>query len=80
MIEQDNAVIINESFTLLPGLLVKWGVVLKQKYGYKAGKISRTRNWCQPIDGDKRLRMYFPNSEGKALLLADDKHKERQNS
>ncbi len=49
MIEQDNAVIINESFALLPGLLVKWGVVLKQKYGYKAGKISRTRNWCQPI-------------------------------
>ena len=48
MIEQDNALIINESFTLLPGLLVKWGVVLKQKYGYKAGKMSHTRTGVNP--------------------------------
>lgn len=65
MIEKDDAVIIDECLALLPGLLLNSGITLKQKCGYKAGKLSRTRNWCQLVDGDVQLQICFPNSQGQ---------------
>jgi hypothetical protein len=36
----------------LPALLAGRGLILKQKRGYKAGKLSASRNWCRIVDGD----------------------------
>ena len=54
MIEEEDAVTIDESLNKLPELLLDSNITLKQKNGYKAGKLSRTRNWCQIIDRDVR--------------------------
>ena len=45
--KEDDMAIIDECFRLLPEPLRSQGVTLKQKHGYKAGKLSATRNWCQ---------------------------------
>lgn len=65
MLEQEDAAIIDECLASLPGLLLNRGITLKQKYGYKAGKLYRTRNWCQFVDGDVQIPVRFPNSQGK---------------
>lgn len=66
MIEEEDAITIDESLTLLPGLLLDRGIGLKQKHRYKAGKLTRTRNWCQLIDGDVQSRVCFPSAQGQA--------------
>jgi len=65
MPEPDDAVVIDGCLAQLPALLLERGLVLKQKRGYKVGKLSATRNWCQLIDGDMPLRVMFPNYQGK---------------
>jgi hypothetical protein len=65
MLEQDDAAIIDECLASLPGLLVNKGITLKQKLGYKAGKLYRSRNWCQFVDGDVQIRVCLPNSRGE---------------
>ena len=62
MIEEDDAATIDESLTRLPELLLDRGITLKQKHGYKAGKLSRTRNWCQIIDRDVKSRVCSRNA------------------
>jgi hypothetical protein len=66
MIEEEDAVIMDESLTKLPDLLLDSGITLKQKNGYKAGKLSRTRNWCQIIDRGVKSRVCSPNAVGQA--------------
>ena len=61
----EDVAIIDHSLALLPKLVHDNGIVLKQKRGYKAGKLSATRNWCQLVDGDVPLRTSFPNSRGQ---------------
>ena len=65
MLTQDDKMQIDNLLIDLPALLAKVGLVLKQNVGYKAGKLSRTRNWCQLVDGDVSIRTHFPNIEGK---------------
>ena len=65
MQEEDTATI-DDSLTRLPELLLESGITLKQKHGYKAGKLSRTRNWCHIIDRDVKSRVRFPNAVGQA--------------
>lgn len=43
---------VDDSLADLPHLLVKERLALKQKRGYKAGKLSASRNWCHIMDGD----------------------------
>ncbi len=65
VIPENDAVMVDECFRLLPGLLLSRGITLKQKRGYKAGKLTATRNWCQLIDGDMYPRMCSPDSQGR---------------
>ena len=65
MMEQDDAVVIDESFRPLLEMLLSRGITLKQKHGYKAGKLTATRNWCQFMDADMHPRVCFPNSQGQ---------------
>jgi len=65
MLTQDDKMRIDNLLIELTTLLAKVGLVLKQKVGYKAGKLSRTRNWCQLVDGDVSIRTRFPSIEGK---------------
>jgi len=58
--QEEDVAIIDECLTQLPELLLDRGITLKQKHGYKAGKVSRTRNWCQTIDRDVKSRVRFP--------------------
>jgi len=62
---EDDAAIIDDSLTPLPGLLSARGLPLEQRQGYKAGKISPKRNWLQFVDGDVPLRVQFSNSRGQ---------------
>ena len=64
--QEEDAATIDECLTQLPELLLGRGITLKQKHGYKAGKLSRTRNWCQLIDRDVQPRACFPNTQGQA--------------
>lgn len=53
IIEEEDAAIIDESLTLLSNLLLYRGITLKQKRGYKAGKLTRTRKlwrYLRPTD------------------------------
>lgn len=65
MLQREDAAIIDECLASLPGLLLNEGITLKQKLGYKAGKLHRSRNWCQFVDGDVQIRVCFPNSQGE---------------
>lgn len=60
--QQTIASIDNWINTLVP-LLISRGITLKQKQGYKAGKLSATRNWCQIVDEGTSLPISFPNSQ-----------------
>jgi len=64
MITRDDALAIDESFGRLPEMLVGRGITLKQKRGYKAGKLTATRNWCHLVDRDMP-RVCLPNSQGQ---------------
>ena len=54
------------------------GLVLKQKDGYKAGKLSASRNWCHIIDTDSFTEMRTHNACGQlktwTLLARFDGH------
>ena len=63
--QEEDAATIDECLTQLPELLLGRGITLKQKHRYKAVKVSRTRNWCQIIDGDVQSRICFPNAQGQ---------------
>lgn len=65
MITEDMASSVDKSLAELPHLLSREGLILKQKMGYKAGKLLSKRNWCQFVDGDVQIRIQFPNAEGK---------------
>ncbi len=65
IIARGDVAIIDDCLALLPGLLLGIGLPLEQRQGYKAGKISGRRNWCQLVDGDVPLRIRFPNSRGQ---------------
>jgi len=65
MIENDDTAMIDKYLMPLPELLLRRGITLKQKHGYKAGKLYAKRNWCQLVDGDVQLPVYFPNSQGQ---------------
>lgn len=43
---------IDDALTEVATLLVRERLALKQKRGYKAGKLSASRNWCHIVDGD----------------------------
>ena len=53
------------SLVELPKLLAKDRLVLKQKRGYKAGKLSASRNWCHIIDTDSYPEMHTHNARGQ---------------
>lgn len=65
MLQREDAAIIDTRLASLPRLLLNKGITLKQKRGYKAGKLHRSRNWCQFVDGDVQIRNCFPNSQGE---------------
>ncbi len=62
---KEKAAAMDRLLAQLPALLSKRGLVLKQKHGYKAGKLSAIRNWCQFVDGDTRPSVCLPNSKGE---------------
>ena len=68
MLTEGEASTVDRSLTELPRLLFQAGLTLKQKFGYKAGKLSRTRNWCQFVDGDVQIRVCFPNTRGEVKI------------
>jgi hypothetical protein len=49
---EGEATAVDDSLAELPDLLVKGKLALKQKRGYKAGKLSASRNWCHIVDAD----------------------------
>ena len=63
--QREYTAIVDECLAQLPALLLERRITLKQKHGYKAGKLSRTRNWCQLVNGDVALRVHFPNNRGQ---------------
>ena len=44
-------------------ILLNKGITLKQKRGYKAGKLSASRNWCHIQDGDVKRRICLSNKD-----------------
>jgi hypothetical protein len=65
LISQDAMATTDICLNMLSALLINRGITLKQKQGYKAGKLSATRNWCQIADEEISLRIYLPNSHGQ---------------
>lgn len=65
MLEPEDAAITDECLASFPRLLLNKGVTLKQKLGYKAGKLTHSRNWCQLVDGNIPIPVTFPNSQGQ---------------
>lgn len=63
--QEKDEVTMDESLTRVLELLLDRGITLKQKHGYKAGKLSRTRNWCQIIDRPVNPGVHFPNAVGQ---------------
>jgi hypothetical protein len=62
MLNQENMVLVDASIVQVIVLLKKGGLVLKQKLGYKAGKLSASRNWCHIIDGEMTPGLCLPDS------------------
>ncbi|MDD5702787.1 MAG: hypothetical protein PHU23_12150 [Dehalococcoidales bacterium] len=56
---------IDDRLNTLFTLLLNRGLTLKQKRGYKAGKLSATRNWCHIVDGNVKFRNVLPASQGQ---------------
>lgn len=65
MLSEDMTLAVDRSLAELPHLLSQVGLPLKQKVGYKAGKLLSRRNWCQFVAGDMQIRVRFPNAEGR---------------
>ena len=53
---------INNSLNMISTKLVKKKIKLKRKRGYKAGKLSFTRNWCRIEDGNVKHRICRSNN------------------
>jgi hypothetical protein len=68
MLTEIQASIIDNFLAGIPCLLSQAGLTFKQKVGYKAGKLSRTRNWCQIVDGDLQIPICFPNTRGELKM------------
>jgi hypothetical protein len=69
MITDDDIQIIDDTFAVLPILLLREGITLRQQEGYKAGKLKpkgRFSNWCQLVDGSRPLNTHFSNLGGIA--------------
>ena len=64
MLTRADASTIDDFLAELPALLLKGRLVLKQKRGYKAGKLSASRNWCHIVDGDMHPRICTHNTNG----------------
>jgi hypothetical protein len=54
---------IDNSLNKLFTILLNRGITLKRKRGYKAGKLSASRNWCHIQDGETRHRLCFSNKD-----------------
>ena len=67
MLKQKDLALVDESVIQVISLLKKGGLVLKQKRGYKAGKLSASRNWCHIIDDDMKPRISVPNVSGRVM-------------
>ncbi len=65
MLTRRDASAVDDSLVELPALLAIRGLVLKQKDGYKAGKLSASRNWCHIIDADSYSEMRTHNARGQ---------------
>lgn len=65
MLDKSETLKVDKLLNELPSLLLQAGLTLKQKVGYKAGKLFRNKNWCQLVDGDVLLRVCFPNIQGE---------------
>ena len=65
MLTESERKAVDDCLTELPCLLLSAQLPLTQKLGYRAGKLSRTRNWCQFVDGDVQIPVCFPNSRGE---------------
>ena len=79
MLTRRDASAVDDSLVELPALLAIRGLVLKQKDGYKAGKLSASRNWCHIIDADSYPEMRTHNARGqlrtwKLLARFDARH------
>ncbi len=71
---EGDATAVDDSLAGLPALLEKGRLALKQKRGYKAGKLSASRNWCHIVVGTF-IQEYAPttpadNSRPGSCLLA----------
>src|SRR3989339_970045 len=79
MLKQKDLALVDESVIQVISLLKKGGLVLKQKRGYKAGKLSASRNWGHFIDDDMKPRISVPNVSGQVrtwkLFARFDAHK-----
>lgn len=62
---QDDAAVVDDTLAELPALLLKERIAYKQKHGYKAGKLSASRNWCHIVDGDMQPKICIPNTHGQ---------------
>ena len=78
MLTRRDASAVDDSLVELPALLAIRGLVLKRKDGYKAGKLSASRNWCHIIDADSYSEMRTHNARGQlktwTLLARFDAH------
>ncbi len=52
MLTKGDVTAVDDSLVELATMLLKERLALKQKRGYKAGKLSASRNWCHIADGD----------------------------
>ena len=62
---EGDATTVDDSIAELPDLLVKGRLMLKQKRGYKAGKLSACRNWCHIADRDMHPRICTHGARGQ---------------
>jgi len=65
MLKQEDTTLVEETIIQVISLLKKGGLVLKQKRGYKAGKLSASRNWCHIIDVDMKSGLCLPDASGR---------------
>jgi len=65
MLTRHDASAIDDSLAGLPALLAKDRLALKQKRGYKAGKLSASRNWCHIVDEDMHSQICTCNANGE---------------
>jgi len=65
MLKQEDLVMVDELVIQVVSLLQKGGLALRQKRGYKAGKLSASRNWCHIIDDGIKSMISIPNVSGQ---------------